>query len=113
MMLLTAITTSKGAPPATAGDVYWYIGLAIGFAIVVVVVVIAASILASAARIDAQAREGIDAMDEARVNTLPIWEVQTTNSLLTTIWKTAEAARESLEESARASAQATRLEPRR
>lgn len=92
-MLLTAL-----APvPHTGGhNEGWYLGLGIGFTIVVVVVVIVASILALAARIGAQAREGIDAMDEAREVTLPVWEVQKTNVLLTGIWRTAESARTAL-----------------
>jgi hypothetical protein len=73
------------------------VGIGIGFAIVVVVVVVAASILALASRIGAQAREGIVAMDQARVNTLPVWELQKTNVALTGIWRAAEAARHSLE----------------
>ncbi len=108
-MLLTALTTQVPQGPNDG----WYIGLVIGFTIVVVVVIIAASILALASRIGAQARVGIEAMDQARVNTLPIWEVQTTNTLLTTLWKTAESAREALEETARASVQDTRVGARR
>jgi hypothetical protein len=96
-MLLTAITTSAPVPHTAGHNTWWYIGLGIGFAIVVVVVVIAASILALASRIGGQAREGIEAMDEARVATLPVWEVQKTNVLLTGMWRAAEAARKSLQ----------------
>ncbi|MGI8864549.1 MAG: hypothetical protein ACR2JH_09165 [Solirubrobacteraceae bacterium] len=84
--------------PHIAGhNSWWYLGLGIGFAIVVVVVVIVATILALAARIGAQAREGIDAMEQARIATLPVWEVQKTNVALTAIWKAAESARETLQ----------------
>lgn len=94
-----SLTAALAPVPHTVGhNDGWYLGLGIGFAIVVVVVVIVASILALAARIGAQAREGIDAMDEARATTLPIWEVQKTNTLLTGIWRTAEAARASLQD---------------
>jgi hypothetical protein len=86
-MLLTAAGTTK----------WWFIGIGIGFAIVLVVVLVASTILALAGRIGKQAREGIRLMDEARYVTLPIWEVQRTNALLTVIWKAAEAARESIE----------------
>jgi hypothetical protein len=96
-MLPIAITTNAPVPHTPGHNTWWYVGLAIGFAIVVVVVIIAASILALAARIGAQAREGIDAMDEARVSTLPVWEIQKTNVLLTGIWRAAEAARKSLQ----------------
>jgi hypothetical protein len=76
---------------------WWFLGLAIGFTIVVVVVVVAASILALAARIGAQAREGIVLMDRARETTRPVWDVQTTNVSLSAIWRAAAAARESLQ----------------
>ncbi len=96
-MLLTAITTHAVVPHTPGRNMWWYIGIAIGFAIVVVVVVVAASILALASRIGGQAREGIAAMDRAREATAPVWEVQQTNVALTAIWKAAEAARESLQ----------------
>lgn len=100
-MLLKAITTVAGVPHTPGRNHWWYIGLGIGFTIVVVVVVIAASILGLAARIGAQAREGIEAMDQARENTAPVWAVQQTNVSLTAIWKAAEAARESLQATTR------------
>jgi hypothetical protein len=86
-MLLTAAGTIK----------WWFIGIGIGFTVVVVVVIVAATILGLAGRIGRQAREGIKLMDQARHVTLPIWEVQKTNALLTVIWRAAEAARESIE----------------
>ncbi|HWC87931.1 MAG TPA: hypothetical protein VG388_15465 [Solirubrobacteraceae bacterium] len=82
---------------AAGNTEWWFIGIGIGFAIVVVVVIVASTILALAGRIGAQAREGIKLMDQARVATLPVWEVQRTNVLLTVIWRAAEAARESIE----------------
>lgn len=99
-MLLTGITTSAPVPhtPAPGGTDWWYIGIGIGFMVVVVVVIIAAVILTEAAKIGAQAREGIDLMDEARIATLPVWEVQKTNVFLTRIWRSAEAARGALEQ---------------
>lgn len=108
-MTLTTLALAP-VPHTTGHNEGWYIGLGIGFAIVVVVVVIVAMILALAARIGAQAREGIDAMDEARDTTLPVWEVQKTNTLLTAIWRTAESARASLPDT---SVQDTRLGGRR
>jgi hypothetical protein len=82
---------------ARGSDHWWYIGIGIGFAVVVVVVIVAATILALAARIGNQARQGIVAMTDARNVTLPVWEVQRTNVLLTAIWRTAEAARLTIE----------------
>ncbi len=96
-MLLTAITRSARVPHTPGHNFGWYIGIGIGFAIVVVVVIVAAAILALASRIGAQAREGIDLMDEARMNTVPVWEVQKINVSLTAIWKAAESAREILQ----------------
>lgn len=96
-MLLQALTTSAPVPHIAGRNSGWYIGIAIGFAIVVVVVVIVATILALAARIGTQAREGIDAMEQARIATLPVWEVQKTNVALTGIWRAAESAREALQ----------------
>ncbi len=86
-MLVTAVGSTH----------WWFIGIGIGFAVVVVIVIVAASILALAGRIGTQAKEGIILMDEARGYTVPVWEVQRTNALLTVIWKSAEAARESIE----------------
>lgn len=71
----------------------WYIGLGIGFAVVVVVVILVATILTLASRIGAQARAGIEKMDEARESTLAVWEIQKLNSSATAIWKAAERAR--------------------
>ena len=76
---------------------WWYIGLGIGFTIVVVVVILVATILTLAQRIGAQARTGISAMDELRVATLPVWELQHANSSITAIWRAAESARGILE----------------
>ncbi|MDQ6776897.1 MAG: hypothetical protein M3071_11940 [Actinomycetota bacterium] len=86
-MLVTAVGQTK----------WWFIGIGIGFAVVLVVVIVASAILALAGRIGNQAKEGIVLMDQARHFTVPVWEVQRTNALLTVIWKAAEAARESLE----------------
>lgn len=72
---------------------WWYIGLGIGFTIVVVVVILVATILTLAQRIGAQARTGISAMDELRVATLPVWELQKANTSITAIWRSAERAR--------------------
>ncbi len=71
----------------------WYVGLTIGFVIVSVVVVLVATILTLAARIGSQARTGMEAMDEARAATLPVWEIQQINASATAIWRAAESAR--------------------
>lgn len=57
----------------------WYLGFAIGFAIIVVVVVIVAAILTLAERIGKQAQEAIEALEQGRMNTLPMWDLAHTN----------------------------------
>ena len=79
----------------------WWTGLIIGFAIVWVVVILVGTILMYASRIAEQAREGIARMDEARANTLPIWEIQDLNVAATGIWKAVESTRPVLEEKIR------------
>lgn len=74
----------------------WFVGLGIGFAIVLVVVVIVATILATASRISGQARAAIRALDQGRVNTLPLWDVAETNRSLKGIVTAAQAARKGL-----------------
>ena len=92
------VVSAFAAVPHVPGHNYWwYFGLTVGFAVVLVVVIIAASILALASKIGAQARTAIDVMDQARENTLAVWEIQQTNVTLTGIWRAAEAAREALQ----------------
>lgn len=80
-----------------ASQTGWLAGLGIGFTIVAVVVVLVALILMYAARINDQAQDGINRMDQARGSTLPVWEIQHVNTSVTRIWKAAEAARGVLE----------------
>ena len=56
----------------------WYVGFAVAFAVIVVVVVLVASILTLAKRIGDQAQMAIAGLDECRVATLPMWDVQKT-----------------------------------
>ncbi len=74
----------------------WYIGLGVGFTVVVVVVILVALILSQASRIGHQALDGIELMDEAREATLSIWDVQKINVSATSIWRSAERARQVL-----------------
>lgn len=83
----------EGIGPTSGRITWWWVGIGIGFTIVVIVVIVASTILALAGRIGQQAREGIELMDEARYVTVPVWEVQRTNALLTAIWRAAESAR--------------------
>lgn len=74
----------------------WYLGLFIGFAVVAIVVVVVASILTLAARIAKQAEMATEALDQARINTLPLWDVQKTNDAAVGILAAARAARGAL-----------------
>lgn len=71
----------------------WYVGYAIGAVIVSLVVVLVATILTLARKIGVQAQEAIVALDEARVNTLPLWEVNKASDGLRSITMTASRAR--------------------
>ena len=62
----------------------------------VVVVILVAMILMQASRIGHQALDGIELMDEARESSLAVWDVQLMNVSVSSIWKSAETAREAL-----------------
>ncbi len=63
---------------------------------VVVVVILVAMILMQASRIGHQALDGIELMDEARENSLSVWDLQLMNTSVSSIWKSAESARHAL-----------------
>ncbi|MGH9182671.1 MAG: hypothetical protein ACRDZ9_02460 [Acidimicrobiales bacterium] len=74
----------------------WYVGFVIGTVVISVVVVLVAIILALARRIGLQALAVTDALDQARFNTQPLWEVEQINQGLRRIVDRAEQAREAL-----------------
>lgn len=74
----------------------WTLGLIIGFTVVAIVVVVVATILTLAARIAKQANQITAVLDEGRVNTLPLWDVQKTNGALRAIIQAARTARGAL-----------------
>lgn len=74
----------------------WYVGLALGAIIIAVVVVLVATILGLARRIGVQAKQITAAINEARVNTLPMWDVDRVNESLRLTTKHAEEARAAL-----------------
>ena len=57
----------------------WYVGWILGVVVVAVVAVLVLTITALADRITRQAGEITDALDGARENTLPLWDVRATN----------------------------------
>lgn len=71
----------------------WYIGFVIALVVISVVVVLAAMILGLARRIGVQAEAITHALDDGRVNTLPLWEVDKVNEELRLIIRDAEQAR--------------------
>lgn len=71
----------------------WYIGFVIALVVITVVVILAGMILGLARRIGVQAEQITAALDDGRVNTLPLWEVDKVNEELNLIIRDAEAAR--------------------
>jgi heme exporter protein D len=61
----------------------WYVGYVIAAVIITIVVVLVSIILALARRIGVQADVITGALDQARINTLPLWEVVSKCSSLT------------------------------
>ena len=75
----------------------WYVGLAIGAIVIAVVVVLVAIILGLARRISVQARAITGALNQARVNTYALWDVDKVNEAVRQTIAHAERARASLE----------------
>lgn len=75
----------------------WYLGFAIGGAVVVVVVLVAGALIFYADRIGRQAEMATEAIADAYRNTLPLWEVAETNRSARGILEDARTAREVLE----------------
>ena len=74
----------------------WYVGYVIAAVLITVVVILVGIILALARRIGVQAQEVTAALDEARINTLPLWEVDKINTGVRSIIRSAEQARQVL-----------------
>ena len=60
------------------------------------VVILVAMILVQASRIGHQALDGIELMDEARESSLAVWDLQLMNVAVSSIWRSAETARQAL-----------------
>lgn len=60
----------------------WYIGYVIGLVVILAVVVLVGAILGLARRIGTQAEKITAALDEGRINTLPLWQVAKVNDSL-------------------------------
>ena len=74
----------------------WYVGYVIAAVVITIVVVLVAMILALARRIGVQADAIVGALDEARMNTLPLWDVDKVNGGIRSIIRSAQEARAAL-----------------
>ncbi|MDQ2727148.1 MAG: hypothetical protein M3Y91_04600 [Actinomycetota bacterium] len=71
----------------------WYVGFFVAAIVIVIVVVLVAIILRVARKIAIQARVVTLALEDCRVNTLPLWDIQAVNAGVTDINRSAAAAR--------------------
>lgn len=71
----------------------WYIGFIIATVVITIIVILAAIILGLARRIAVQAEAIVVGLDAARVNTLPLWQVDNINESLRRTTRYAEQAR--------------------
>ncbi len=71
----------------------WWVGYVIGLVVITAVVGLVAAILTLAGRIGLQAAAITDALDDARLNTMGLWDVEKANAGLQSIVKTAGEAR--------------------
>lgn len=79
----------------------WVVGFAIGGVVVVLVVALLLLMIRGAVRVRGKAEAILAALVEARDNTAPLWDVQTTNAVADRIVAAAAATRVALEEGAR------------
>jgi len=75
----------------------WYVGFAITIVVIAIVVICVAAILALARRINTQAVAIENALEQARVQTLPLWAVGNVNDELNQIVRRAATGRSVLE----------------
>ena len=74
----------------------WYVGYVVAGVLITVVVILVAIILGLARRIGVQADVVVGALDQARINTLPLWDVDKVNGGVRSIIKSAQEARQVL-----------------
>ncbi len=75
----------------------WYIGYVIALVVLVIVVLLVGSILGLARRIGVQALAVNEGLDQSRINTLALWDVDKINGGVRSIMASAEEARSALE----------------
>ncbi len=74
----------------------WYVGYVIAAVVITIVVVLVAIILSLARRIGVQADQVTAALDEGRMATLPLWDIDKVNGGLRSIIRSAQEARTAL-----------------
>lgn len=74
----------------------WYVGWGVGLVVVLLAAGLLLTIIALARRISRQAQDITRALDGARANTDPLWEVRTTNHEIDRITRGLTTAREGL-----------------
>jgi hypothetical protein len=74
----------------------WYVGYVIAAVVITIVVICVAIILGLARRIGVQADEIVGIVDRARINTLPLWDVDKVTQGLRSVTRTAQEARAAL-----------------
>ena len=74
----------------------WYVGYIGAGVLITVGVILVAIILGLARRIGVQADVVVGALDEARINTLPLWDVDKVNGGVRSIIRSAQEARTAL-----------------
>jgi len=74
----------------------WYVGYVIAAVVITIVVILVAMILALARRIGVQADQITGALDEGRMATLPLWDVDKIIGGLRSIIRSAQEARAAL-----------------
>jgi len=74
----------------------WYVGFVIAGVLITVVVILVSVILGLARRIGVQADVVVGALDQARINTLPLWDVDKVNGGVRSIIRSAAEARTAL-----------------
>jgi hypothetical protein len=74
----------------------WIVGYIVAGVLITVVVILVGIILGLARRIGVQADVVVGALDQARINTLPLWDVDKVNGGVRSIIKSAAEARSAL-----------------
>jgi len=74
----------------------WYVGYVIAAVVITIVVILVGIILGLARRIGVQADAITGALDQARINTLPLWDVDKINGGIRSIIRSAQEARTAL-----------------